>query len=171
MFYNLWLVFIGLLIYFGAGAEASYETTKNLLSGFRVADVMIKKFTTLSPDDSLEKAVQVLLEGHEHEFLVTVNEDVTGILTRKQLIYGLSTLEKSASISNVMQKDFITLLPDMNLQEVYSTMLMNVNNIYPVKDNGRLIGVIDKENVSELILVQKATHGKGGMHLFSNKRI
>jgi len=160
IFYNVWLVFIGLFIYFGAGSEAAYETTKSLLSGFRVADVLIRKFTTLSPDDSLDKAVHVLLEGHEQDFLVTVNEEVIGILTRKRLIYGLSALGKSASISNVMQKDFLTLSPEMNLQDVYMKMLTGASNVYPVVDNGKLIGIIDKENVSELILVQQATHGR-----------
>ena len=137
-----------------------YETTKNLLSGFRVADVLIKKFTTLSPDDSLDKAVHVLLEGYEQDFLVTINEDVIGILTRKQLIYGLSALGKSASVSHVMQKDFLTLSPEMNLQDIYLKMLANAYNVCPVKDNGKLIGIIDKENVGELILVQQATQGR-----------
>lgn len=161
IFYNILLVFIGLFIYFGAGSEAAYETTKNLLSGFRVADVLIKKFTTLSPEDSLDKAVHVLLEGYEQEFLVIMNEDVIGILTRKQLIYGLSAFGKSASISNVMRKDFLTLSPERNLQDVYLKMLTNACNVYPVKENDHLIGIVDKENISELILVQQATHGKG----------
>ena len=65
--------------------------------------------------------------------------------------------------ANVMQKDFLMLSPEMNLQDVYTKMLANVNvcNVYPVKDNGKLIGIIDKENVSELILVQQATQEKG----------
>lgn len=160
IFYNFWLAFIGLFIYLGAGYEAAYETTKTLLSGFRVVDVLIRRFTTLSPQDSLDKAVQVLLEGQEQEFLVTTNEDVHGILTRKQLLRGLADLGRSASISNIMQKDFLTLSPEMNLQDVYAKMLTNAINVYPVKDNGKLIGIVDKENVSELILVQQATRGK-----------
>lgn len=160
IFYNIWLVFIGVFIYFGAGAESAYETTRSLLSGFRVEDVLIKKFTALSPDDSLDKAVHVLLEGYEQDFLVTMNEEVIGILTRKRLIYGLSALGKSAPIANVMQKDFLTLSPEMNLQDIYMKMLTNAYNVCPVKQNGKLIGIIDKENVSELMLVQQATQGK-----------
>lgn len=156
-FYNIWLVIIGLFIYLGAGSEAAYETTKNLLSGFRVVDVLIRRFTTLSPYDNLDKAVHVLLEGQEQEFLITANEDVQGILTRKRLIDGLSVFGRSAPISNVMQKDFLTLSPEMNLQDVYTKMLTNACNIYPVKDNGKLIGVVGRENISELILVQQAT--------------
>lgn len=156
-FYNFFLVLIGFLIYLGAGSEAAYETTKNLLSGFRVVDVLIRRFTTLSPHDDLGKAVQALLEGQEQDFLVATDEEVQGILTRKQLIRGLSAFGRSAPISNVMQKDFLTLSPEMNLQDVYTKMLTNTLNVYPVKDNGKLIGIIDKENVSELILVQQAT--------------
>src|SRR5438105_734275 len=47
IFYNVWLVFIGLFIYFGADSEAAYETTKSLLSGFRVADVDKKVYYNL----------------------------------------------------------------------------------------------------------------------------
>lgn len=161
-FYNFWLVFIGLFIYLGAGGEAAYEATKNLLAGFNVGHVLMTRFTTLSPDDNLEKAVQLLLDGHEQNFLITANEKVQGVLTRKELIHGLFVFGKRSLISNSMRKDFITLTTDMNLQDVYTKMMTNSCTTYPVQENGALVGMVDKENISELILVQQAMHLQTG---------
>jgi Zn-dependent protease/predicted transcriptional regulator len=157
-FYNFWLVFMGLFIYLGAGGEMAYEVTKNILGGLRVADVLMTRFTVLSPDDTLEKAVQVLLAGQEQEFLITRNEQVEGVLTRKELINGLSAFGKTSLISGSMRKDFLILAPEMNLQDVYTQMITNTCTVFPVQKNGELLGMIDKENIMELILVKQAMH-------------
>jgi CBS domain-containing protein len=149
-------VFIGLFIYLGAGGEAAYEVTKTVLARFTVRDVLMTRFTALSPDDDLDKAVQVLLNGQEQDFLVTAGDEVQGVLTRKELIQGLSSSGKSSPVSGVMRKDFLTLTPDMNLQEVYTRMMTDGCTVYPVQDKGKLLGLVDKENISELLLVQRA---------------
>lgn len=156
-FYNFWLVFIGLFIYLGAGGEAANEATRGGLAGYRVRDVLMTRFTTLSPEDSLEKAARELLQGQEREFLVTENEEIKGVLTRKQLIQGLSAFGKSSRVSNSMQEDFFILTPEMELPAVYTQMMTSSCTVFPVKDDGKLVGLVDKENISELILVQQAT--------------
>ncbi|WP_026770446.1 site-2 protease family protein [Asinibacterium sp. OR53] len=155
-FFNFWLVFIGLVIYLGAGGEAAYEATKSILAGFRVTDVLMTRFTALSPGDTLEKAVEVLLDGQEQDFLVIANEQVQGVLTSKELIHGLSSFGKSSLISNIMRRDFITLTPDMDLQDVYIKMTTNSCTAYPVQQDGKLLGMVDKKNINELLLVQQA---------------
>jgi Zn-dependent protease/predicted transcriptional regulator len=155
-FYNFWLVFIGLFIYLGAGGEAAYESVRNALSGFTVRDALMTRFTTLLPNDDLEKAARILLDGQEQEFLITEQEQVQGILTRKELIHGLSKFGKNSIIANVMRTDFLTLTPDMNLQDVYAKMMSAACTVFPVLDNGKLVGMIDRENISELILIRQA---------------
>lgn len=39
-------------------------------------------------------------------------------------------------------------------------MITNGYKVYPVQKNGKLVGIVDKENISELILVQQALPGK-----------
>jgi Zn-dependent protease/predicted transcriptional regulator len=155
-FYNFWLVFIGLFVYLGAGSEAAYESMRNMLAGNTVQSVLMTRFTALSPEDNLEKAVHLLLEGQEQDFLVVSEGQVQGVLTRKELIHGLSAFGKSAPISNIMREDFISLTPHMNLQEVYSLMITNNCTVYPVQENGKLLGMVNKENINELIMVQQA---------------
>lgn len=155
-FYNFWLVFIGLFIYLGAGGEAAFENTRNILAGYRVRDALMTRFPRLSPDDPLEKAVQLLLDGQDQEFLVTREEEVVGVLTRKELIHGLASFGKSSPVFQAMRKDFLTLSPDSVLKDIYSKLMMSDCSVFPVVENGRLAGMVDKENIKELILVRQA---------------
>ena len=156
IFYNVWLVLIGIFIYLGAGAEAAFETTKSAMKGIKVSDVLMHKFTLIKQSDSLEKIVSILLDGQEHEFLVEKDDAITGILTRKELIAGLSEHGKSAPVGQVMIKDFVSIKPNMPLEEVYQEMMTKGFTVAPVIDNGKLIGVLNKENIDELLLVKQA---------------
>lgn len=155
-FSNIWLVFIGVFIYLGAGAEAVHESTKSALSGHTVKDVLMQQFTRLLPEDTLGKVVQLLLNSQEQEYIVEENNKVVGILTRKELIKGLSEYGKESPVSNAMRKDHLVLHPDMPLQEVYQKLMANGCSVAPVLENGKLIGIVDRENINELLLVKAA---------------
>ena len=153
---NFWLVFIGIFIFLGAGGEASYEATKSMLSDYKIKDVLMTNYTLLSPQDTLDQAVKALLDGQEKEFLVGEEETIVGVLTRDSIIKGLTELGRGASVSKVMRQDFINLHPDMELQEVYHQMLTNGCTVGPVYEGNRLVGIVDRENINELVLVNKA---------------
>jgi Zn-dependent protease/predicted transcriptional regulator len=156
IFANVWLVFIGIFIFLGAGAEASFESTKSILTGHTVRDVLMKQFTRLSPHDKLAKAVQLLLNGQEEEFVITEQNQVVGILTRKELIEGLAEYGKESAVANVMCKDYLILSPNMPLQEVYQKLMAHACAVAPVLKNGNLIGLVDLKNINELIMIKEA---------------
>jgi Zn-dependent protease/predicted transcriptional regulator len=153
---NIWLVFIGVFIYLGASAEANFETTKSALTGYTVKDVLMKKFTTLHPDEPLEKAVKILLDGQEQDFVVTDEDKLLGILSKKELIKGLSDFGNSAPVSSVMQKEYLTLHPEMTLQEVFQLMMLKNCHAAPVIEHNEFIGMVDRENIYELLMVKEA---------------
>ena len=155
-FANIFLVFIGVFIFIGAGTEAYLEKTKSILTGHTVRDVLMHQYTSLLPGDTLDKAVQTLLDGQEQEFIITEENNVVGVLTRKELIAGLSEHGKQIPIANVMRKDYLALDPDMPLQEVYQKLMASGCTVAPVLDNGKLIGIVDRENINELIMVKEA---------------
>lgn len=161
-FSNIWLVFIGVFIYLGAGAEAALETTKSALAGHTVNDVLMKQFSRLSPGDKLEKAVQLLLNGQEQEFVVAEDGQVAGILTRKELVKGLSEHGQESPVSNVMRKDCLILSPGMPLSEVYQKLMSSRCSVAPVMEGGQLLGIVDKENIEELIMIEEALKKENG---------
>tara|TARA_R110000868_G_scaffold83058_5_gene234704 strand:+ start:3354 stop:4436 length:1083 start_codon:yes stop_codon:yes gene_type:complete len=154
-FTNFWLVFIGLFIYLGAGAEVVHETAKSTLTGYTAKDILVQPHTRFSPHDSLEKAVQLSQNTHEQGFIVEDKNRVQGILTRKELVKGFSEYGKASPVSSIMQKNYITFLPNAPLQEVYQKLLDNNLSMAPIMENDKLIGIVDVKGINELIMIKK----------------
>lgn len=155
-YYDFWLAFIGMFIFLGAGGEVAYEETRSVLSGYRVKDVIMTRYVVLQQNQTLSELVTRLLDGQDQEFLVSENGQVLGVIGRRELIAGLGNFGKSAPVSMVMRTDFITVSPDMALDEVFRKMNTTKSSAFPVVDNGLLIGMIDRENINELIMVHAA---------------
>ncbi len=156
LFFNVWLVFIGLFVFLGAGAEFSQESTHSVLSKYRVKDVLMKKFTILDTDDPIDKAVEQLLNGQEKEFLVQEKGRIKGYLTRDEIIKGLRELGKDAPLSSILRTDFSPLSPELSLEQAHEIMSRQGVSFAPVFKDGKLEGVLDMENITELLLVDKA---------------
>lgn len=155
-FFNFWLVIVGFFVYLGAGSEANYESIKTGLGDYKVKDVVMRKYSLLAPEDTLGKAVQLLLNSQEQEFIVAYDDQVVGVLTRKELIRGLSEYGKLSPVSKAMTKDYVSLHPDIPLGEVYHKMMTGATTISPVFENDKLIGVVNKTNIDELLMVESA---------------
>ena len=155
-FYNFWLVFIGLFIYIGAGGEASFERTKAALAGLKVKDALMNRFTVLSPGDSLANAVDVLLNSQETEFVVSDTGRPVGILTKSEIIKGLSEKGREAPVSEFMRSQFLVVRPDVRLADFLQEVLQQGQPVALVMDGDQLLGLIDQANVEEKILVQEA---------------
>jgi CBS domain-containing protein len=65
-----------------------------------------------------------------------------------------------AAVSDAMKKEFLRLNPDMELPEVYYKMTADGSAICPVFEDGTLVGVVDKENLSEFVMVREALQGR-----------
>ncbi|MBI2271268.1 MAG: site-2 protease family protein [Bacteroidetes bacterium] len=153
-FGNFWLVFIGIFIYLGASAEAQYETARSALTGYKVKDVFMRKFTLLSPTDTLDAATELLLGGQEKEFLVGEGDHVEGILTRKDIIKGLKETGGKTPVANVMRKVYLALKPEMPLKDIFQKMTADGDTFSPVFDDGILVGALDTENINEFLMIR-----------------
>ncbi len=160
LFYNFWLVFIGLFVYLGAGSEATLETIRGFLAGHLVRDITMTQFTPLSPQDSLSRVAEVVLYSQEHGFVVVdASGDPVGVLSRRELIRGLTEHGKESPVAQVMRLDYVTLSPDAELREIYDQYLTTPDHqVFPVLENGQLVGIVDRENVNEWIMIEQAMH-------------
>ena len=67
---NPMLIFIALFVWIGAGQEASMAQMKSSLAGIPVRRAMLTHFRTLTPDNTLGDAVDLLLTGSQQDFPV-----------------------------------------------------------------------------------------------------
>ncbi len=151
-FYDFWLVFIGMFIFLGAGAESKAEEIKHSLEGIRVKDVLMTKFTMLNLEYTLQIAASHLLNSNEKSFLVTENNKIVGILDYKAIVTGLHDGKMDAGIGGFMQKDFHWLRNEDKITDILPLMQIGDQSLFPVKnDDDNLAGVISAENISKWI--------------------
>lgn len=163
-FYNFWLVFIGLFVYLGAGGEIAHEQIKSALSGLTVDDASMRKFTLLRPTDPLTRAVDALLNSQESAFVVLDGDEPVGLLTRNEIIRGLAEHGKDAAVSSFMIREFFTVNSAMPLRDFFRKLTEKNQNIAIVVDHdGNLIGLIDRENLEERLLINEALKKSEGV--------
>jgi CBS domain-containing protein len=114
------------------------------------------RYSVLRPDESLSKAVDLLLDSQEHSFIVKDNDEVQGTLSRKEIIEGLSKFGKNIPVSRVMQSRVASLKPGDMLRDVMQKFSGNAETIMPVFDGQKIIGVLDLENITEFVQIQNA---------------
>jgi len=80
-----------------------------------------------------------------------------GVLTRDELIKGLSENGKESKVSAVMREDYLILDPGKPLEEIYQKIMTTKCPVSLVMENDKFIGIVDKENINEFIMVKQAT--------------
>lgn len=155
-FYNFWLVFIGLFIYLGAGGEAAYAQIQLALTGLTVKDALMRKFTILKPEDDLGRAVDALLNSQEYEFVIADAGKPVGILTKNEIIRGLSEGGKDAPVTAFMNSNFFVVTSETKLADFFQQVVEKGQSVAVVMDGDSLQGLIDRENVEETLMIQQA---------------
>ncbi len=156
LFYNPILLLIGFFIFLGAQAEASFSEKRSLMQGFHVYDVIMKDFRTVSVEDELTDAVELLLNGQSTVFLVLEGDHVAGTLSKNEIIKALSEYGKHVKIGDVMNRQVETLSYDMPLEKAYQQFQQKRLMVMPVIENGSLMGIVDVENIHEFIMIKHA---------------
>jgi stage IV sporulation protein FB len=155
------LVLIALFIFMGAGAEASAVATRTAGRGLRVAQMMVRDFQTLAVHATLQDAAELLLRGEQREFPVVDNwGQVEGILTRDNLTRGLSERGSSAAVADVMTASPPSVAPDLEFSDALDRLRASGLPALPVVDlGGQLVGLLTMDNITDLLLVRRATGG------------
>lgn len=157
LYWNIFLVLIGVFIFFGAQSEAKFTQAKSTLTGFRVRDVLMKHYETIAVTDTVQNAVQLLLDGQAKNFLVIDAQNMpVGNIGRDEIMKALTEVGEEAPIQDVMNRNMTYLDVEMPLEQVYQKAQEYGSNLMPVNENGRFIGVLDVENMLEFMMVMEA---------------
>ncbi len=104
-FANPVLLLIAAFVWIGASQEAQMVEMRSALRGVAVDRAMITEFRTLTPDDRLATAVDLVLHGAQRDFPVMRDGRVAGILTRRDLRGGLAAGGLESRVGDAMQRD------------------------------------------------------------------
>jgi Zn-dependent protease len=157
LLFNPFLIFIALFVYIGAEQEAAMVTMRAAFQGGPVRDAMVSEFRTLHFHDPLTFAIQYLIEGSQQDFpVIDDKERVLGVLTRADLLAGLSRGHDRSPVGSLVRSDVGFLAPDDRLDESLERLRSAGTTALPVVDNDRLVGLLTLENISEYVMVHSA---------------
>jgi len=163
-FYNPFLIFIAIFVYLGAQGEAAHVEAQSALAGLQVRDAMMTRFRTLSVDDSLGKAVEELLAGSQQDFPVLESGRVAGILRRNDLVRALASGHRETPVRDAICRDCPAVKDTDALAPILESMRQGQCATVPVMTDGKLIGLLTLENVSEVLMVNAALAGGNDQH-------
>jgi len=160
LFGNPALLFIAFFVWIGAEQEASMARIKHSLGGIPVSRAMQTDFQSLSPHDTLARAVKLILSGSQQDFPVVEDGRVLGILEREVLIKALSAGGQGQSVAVSLQRD----VPQVDSHEMVEQALARLQEsgarMLPVVHGGKLTGLITTENITEFLLIRSALQTK-----------
>ena len=162
LLYNPFLVFIALFVWIGAAAEAGMEQVKSTLSHVVVGRAMLTDFQVLSPDDPLSHAIELTLSGSQKECPVRVDGTIVGVLTQDEMLKGLQARGENSRVGDWMQTEILSADINDPLQQVLERLQSCHCPLITVTDSGRLKGIVNMENISELIKIQAALQERQG---------
>jgi CBS domain-containing protein len=131
-----------------------------MLKGFTVSDVVMKEIPVIDANASVREAAAKLLEGQNKNFVVYEGGRPAGTLSRDQIIKALGENGEHVSVAKVKDDDMVILSPDMPLEEAWLKLQQEKKPLMLVMREGRIEGVVDRENVAEFILIQTAAHNR-----------
>ena len=155
---NPWLIFIALFVWMGASAEATAVGLRGALAGVPVSRAMMTNFRTVRADSPLRDAVSLVLMGAQRDFPVVSEsrDQIVGILSRDQLLAGLSERGPSGVVRDAMTTEFETADAREMLTGAFSRLQSSTCPVLPVMQDGRLVGLLTSDNVGEFVMIRGA---------------
>ena len=155
------LVLIAIFVYLAAGGEAAAVETRAAGRGLTVHEMMITRYVTLPVHATLQDAVDALLAGEQREFPIVDNwGHLEGLLTRDGLIRGLAERGAGASVETAMTRGVLPLAVTLPFEQALERLGGSGLPALPVVDaGGALVGLLTRDNLSDLLLVRRAGDG------------
>jgi Zn-dependent protease len=148
----IWIL-VAIFIYMGAEQEGSQAEMKTVLSRLKVSDAITGQVKVLSPQQSLGDVVSFALHSYQEDFPVVENGKLVGVLTRAGLLKGLGSEGPDGSVAAAMERSFPVVAAGAVFSEVYEKMNQTRIKAVPVVEDGRLLGMVTLEHLSEVFML------------------
>ncbi len=154
--FNPFLIVIAVFVWFGAAQESNIVKMRSALGTSRVDQLMITDFKTLAPEETLGRAAELLLSGHQQDFPVCQNGAVIGMLTRTSLLNGLNKLGSNLPVADAMEHQFLTADANEPAEAAFQRLQTQPFRSLPILNRGELVGLVTDENIAEYLMIHEA---------------
>jgi stage IV sporulation protein FB len=157
LFGNPMLIFIGIFVYLAASSEAQLVAVRAMSRGVPTGAAMMTQFATLTPDETIDAAVETLLRTSQNEFPVVdgVGRPV-GVLGRIELIKALKQRGPDARVAEAMTSPIPTVGHRSRLEDAFRLLQEKSAPAVGVMDaGGKLVGLVTPETIGEMLMLHQ----------------
>src|SRR5918993_355112 len=144
LFTNPMLIVIALFVYLAATAETQHVAFRDGTKGLAVREAMMSRLATLSPNATLDDAVNCLIRTSQKEFpIVDGSGRPRGLLTRDALIPALRDGGPSGPVLDIMARDIPSIRSWQPLEEAMAALnRAKAPALFILGDDERLEGLL-----------------------------
>jgi len=141
------LILLAVFIYIGAEGEEEEVEFRTDIADVPARDAMLTRFDTLAPEMSITDSLDVLRHSQQEVFPVLADGRLSGFVSKNDVLNGLRELPPEAVIGEVMNTDFVSCSPDTPMGEVFRNLERHNNEMVPVIESGKLVGLISFDQI------------------------
>jgi len=150
LFFDFWVIIIGVFIYIGASEEAESTIVSTALARVRVKDVMQAEVSTVKPETTLAEAMETMFKARYHDALVEKDGALSGTVCWDDIQKVKPEQRKEMRIENLPIKSF-SISQDESVLEAYKIMSREKMHLLPVVDREaptKVVGVLTSESIA-----------------------
>lgn len=126
------------------------------MESLKVRDYMTLQAVTFKPEMSLSAALdKVMSSAHLGGPVINEQEQVIGFLSEQDLLDKLVKVsyfcQDTHIVSDCMHPEVLSVSPETSIIELADMMKVGKPKVYPVLDNGKLVGIITRRDVLRAI--------------------
>ena len=144
--WNAWLMLIGFFLFVGAQLEDRSVVFQSVLESVRMEDVMLTGFSTLSPADTLEDALQKAVHTLQDDFPVVRGSDMVGVISKQRIVEALRR-GGNGYVQSAMVRVFEIAQRTDSLASAFRKLGGRGLSMIPVVDQERLVGIVTMQNL------------------------
>ena len=164
IFYNPFLLLIAIFLWFGAMTENQMEQSKVALHRVTAENAMLTDFKIVSPDQTLSHAVEHTIAGSQKDFPVGSQHHLTHVLTQNILVKALHDHDKFTRIGELDLPAIVTVDATTPIEAIINEMQSHHSTMVAVEKNNRLVGIVNVENITEIIRFSQAMQRRSDSH-------
>ncbi|MBA3541862.1 MAG: site-2 protease family protein [Deltaproteobacteria bacterium] len=148
LFFNVWLVLIALVIWFGARMEVERMQLRSELVGVPVSAVMRGRIDEVDASETLARAAAIALRNASSAISIVDLGRTLGVLTQRDIAVGIDAAGPDAPVTSAPHHAIVAIPPDEPLEKVLDLLESDPDVIPIVVDATGPIGVVTPEQLA-----------------------
>jgi Zn-dependent protease/CBS domain-containing protein len=158
IFTNPLLILIAVVVWLGASQERSLAHLRLALAGVPVSAAMLTRVGTVTPEQRLEEAAALMLQGGQSQVPVIDHGRAVGVLTRGDVASALASVGPEARVANAKPHEVVTVEPGDPLDGVLDRLRRAPDTIAVVLDHGSPVGMVTPEALAQYVALHEHDH-------------